>query len=225
MNSVQPEDLVAWLKALQVTYRDHKDDLTELDSAIGDADHGINMDRGFTAVKAELDKGAGQDPGTVLKAVAMTLIRTVGGASGPLYGTFFLRASTACSGKSELVASDVVEMFEAGVMGVRQRGKAELDDKTMIDALSPALEAMRQAQSTQADITEMLRLGTLAAEEGMKHTIPLQAKKGRASYLGERSIGHQDPGATSSFLLLQTAYETWSTTGPGNAASRRAATK
>ena len=208
MNSVQPEDLVAWLKALQVTYRDHKDDLTELDSAIGDADHGINMDRGFTAVKAELDKGAGQDPGTVLKTVAMTLIRTVGGASGPLYGTFFLRASTACSGKSELDASDVVEMFEAGVMGVKQRGKAELNDKTMIDALSPALEAMRQAQSAQADITEMLRLATLAAEEGMKNTIPLRAKKGRASYLGERSIGHQDPGATSSFLLIRTMAET-----------------
>jgi dihydroxyacetone kinase-like protein len=116
-------------------------------------------------------------------------------------------------------------MFEAGLMGIKQRGKAELNDKTMIDALSPALEAMRQAQSAQADITEMLRLATLAAEEGMKNTIPLRAKKGRASYLGERSIGHQDPGATSSFLLLQTAYETWSTTGTGNAAARRAATK
>jgi dihydroxyacetone kinase-like protein len=213
MNSVRAENLIAWLEALQVTYHDHKAYLTELDSAIGDADHGINMDRGFTAVKAELDKVAGQEPGTVLKAVAMTLIRSVGGASGPLYGTFFLRASTACTGKVELVASDVVEMFEAGVTGVRQRGKAELNDKTMVDALSPALEAMQQAQAANADITEMLRRATLAAEEGMKNTIPLQAKKGRASYLGERSVGHQDPGATSSFLLLRTAYETWSTTG------------
>jgi dihydroxyacetone kinase-like protein len=215
MNSVKPADLVAWLKTLQMTYRDHKGYLTELDSAIGDADHGINMDRGFTAVKAELDKGASQDPDAVLKTVAMTLIRTVGGASGPLYGTFFLRAGTACSGKSELGASDIVEMFEAGLMGVIQRGKAEPNDKTMVDALSPALEAMRQAQTARADLTEILRLATLAAEEGMKNTIPLQAKKGRASYLGERSIGHQDPGATSSFLLVQTAYETWSTTGPG----------
>lgn len=206
---ISRDNLLAWIEALQQVYADNKEYLTELDSAIGDADHGINMNRGFTTVKAELEKANPPDPSTALKTVAMSLIRTVGGASGPLYGTFFLRASTACAGKSELDAVDVVTLFEAGLEGVLQRGKAELNDKTMVDALKPAIDAMKEALDNGSGLNEILAKGTAAAEEGMKNTIPLEAKKGRASYLGKRSIGHQDPGATSSYLMLKTATEIW----------------
>lgn len=207
---VSQDNLVAWIEALQQVYADNKQYLTQLDSAIGDADHGINMDRGFTAAKAELAKTNPQDISATLKTVAMALIRTVGGAAGPLYGTFFMRASAAAANKAGLEAADVVAMFEAGLEGVLQRGKAELNDKTMVDALTPALNAMKDALTNGADLKQILQQGTAAAEEGMKNTIPLQAKKGRASYLGERSIGHQDPGATSSYLMLKTAADTWS---------------
>jgi dihydroxyacetone kinase-like protein len=206
---VSRDNLLAWVEALQQVYADNKDYLTGLDSAIGDADHGINMNRGFTAVKAELEKTNPQDVSAVLKTVAMALIRTVGGAAGPLYGTFFMRASAVCAGKNELQPADVIVMFEAGLDGVLQRGKAELNDKTMVDALRPALTAMQQALASGSDLKEILQQGVSAAEEGMKNTIPLQAKKGRASYLGERSIGHQDPGATSSYLMLKTAADMW----------------
>lgn len=206
---VSRDNLLAWIAALQQVYAENKEYLTRLDSAIGDADHGINMDRGFTAATNELQKTDPQDIQGVLKTVAMALIRTVGGAAGPLYGTFFMRASAACAGKAELQADEVVALFEAGLDGVVQRGKAELNDKTMVDALSPALVAMKQTLANGADLKEILQKGTAAAEEGMKNTIPLQARKGRASYLGARSIGHQDPGATSSYLLLKTAAEIW----------------
>lgn len=201
---------MAWLDTLAQVYADNKQYLTQLDSNIGDADHGINMDRGFTAVKADLEKTNPQDISAVLKTVAMSLIRTVGGASGPLYGTFFMRASAACANKDELAPADVVALFEAGLEGVLQRGKAELNDKTMVDAQKPALEAMKQALADGSDLKTILEKGTAAAEEGMKNTIPLQARKGRASYLGERSIGHQDPGATSSYLLIKAAADLWS---------------
>jgi dihydroxyacetone kinase-like protein len=203
------DNLLAWLEALQKVYAENKEYLTELDSAIGDADHGINMNRGFTAVQAELEKSTPAEVSDILKTVAMSLIRTVGGASGPLYGTFFLRASTTCTGKAELEAADVVAIFEAGLEGVIQRGKAQLEDKTMVDALTPAVNAMKEALAGGAALKEILEKGTAAAEAGMKNTIPLQAKKGRASYLGGRSIGHQDPGATSSYLLLKAAAEIW----------------
>ena len=203
------DNLLAWLEALQQVYAENKEYLTQLDSAIGDADHGINMNRGFTAVQAELEKSTPADISAILKTVAMTLIRTVGGASGPLYGTFFLRASTTCTDKAELDAAGVVAIFEAGLDGVIQRGKAQLEDKTMVDALTPALEAMKEALAGGEAIKDILAKGTAAAEAGMKSTIPLQAKKGRASYLGERSIGHQDPGATSSYLMLKAAAEIW----------------
>lgn len=206
---VSRDNLLAWIQALQTVYKENRTYLTELDSAIGDADHGINMDRGFTNAKAELEKINPPDVGSVLKTVAMALIRTVGGAAGPLYGTFFMRASTACADKTELEAADVVALFEAGLAGVLQRGKAELNDKTMVDALTPGLDAMKQALEDGAELPEILKKGTAAAEEGMKNTIPLQARKGRASYLGERSIGHQDPGATSSYLMIKTAAEVW----------------
>jgi dihydroxyacetone kinase-like protein len=206
---VNQDNLLAWIEALEQVYTDNRQYLTQLDSAIGDADHGINMDRGFTAVKAELAKAQPQDISATLKTVAMALIRTVGGASGPLYGTFFMRASSVCANKTELQPADVVAMFEAGLDGVLQRGKAELNDKTMVDALTPALTAMKQALTNGADLKEILQQGVSAAEAGMKNTVPLQARKGRASYLGERSIGHQDPGATSSYLLLKAAADTW----------------
>jgi dihydroxyacetone kinase-like protein len=206
---ISRDNLLAWIKALQQVYAENKEYLTDLDAAIGDADHGINMNRGFTNAKADLEKTNPEDINAILKTVAMSLIRTVGGAAGPLYGTYFLRASAACAGKTELEAADVVAMFEAGLEGVLHRGKAELNDKTMVDALTPGLNAMKQALEDGADLTEILQQGTAAAEKGMKDTIPLLAKKGRASYLGERSIGHQDPGATSSYLLMKTAADIW----------------
>ncbi|MDY0094207.1 MAG: dihydroxyacetone kinase subunit DhaL, partial [Candidatus Vecturithrix sp.] len=201
------DDILRWISALQSTYNENKAYLTQLDSAIGDADHGINMDRGFTTVKADLEKNPLQDIGAMLKTVAMTLIRTVGGASGPLYGTFFLRASTICPGKTEIDAAEVVQIFEAGLEGILQRGKARVEDKTIVDALTPAVNAMKQALQAGSDLNAILQKGAKAAEQGMKATIPLQARKGRASYLGERSIGHQDPGATSAYLLIKTASE------------------
>jgi len=201
--------LLAWLGALQRAYADNRSYLTDLDAAIGDADHGINMERGFSAVKAELDRAAPADISSTLKTVAGVLLRSVGGASGPLYGTFFLRASAACAGKSQLEAADVVAMVEAGLAGVVQRGRASLADKTMVDALSPAVAAMRAALADGAGLAQILAQGAAAAEQGMKDTIPLQARKGRASYLAERSIGHQDPGATSAWLLLKAAADTW----------------
>jgi dihydroxyacetone kinase-like protein len=201
--------MLSWLNALQRVYAENKQYLTDLDSAIGDADHGINLERGFTAVQAELTKTPSDGIVSILKTTATVLIRTVGGASGPLYGTFFLRASAACAGKSELQAGDVVTLFGAGVEGILQRGKAELGDKTMVDVWQPALQAMKLALADGADVPGVLRAGVSAAEVGMTNTIPLQAKKGRASYLGPRSVGHQDPGATSSYLMLKTALNIW----------------
>jgi len=199
-------EVAAWLDGLAAVYADHRQRLTDLDAAIGDADHGINMERGFAAVRAASGDG---DIRALLQSAAMALIKTVGGASGPLYGTFFLRAATTCAGKEELSEADVVAMFEAGVEGVQQRGKAVAGEKTMVDALLPAAAAMRDALGRGESIVTILSAGAAAAEAGMLATIPMLATKGRASYLGERSVGHQDPGATSAFLLLKTAAETW----------------
>ncbi|MFW6215315.1 MAG: dihydroxyacetone kinase subunit DhaL [Alkalispirochaetaceae bacterium] len=202
------DDLLTWLKTLRTRFEQNKEYLTELDSAIGDADHGINMNRGFQAAVADLEDKPPNDISGALKQVSMMLIKKVGGASGPLYGTFFLKASAAVSGKESLDAQALLAMFSAGVEGLQQRGKAEQGDKTMLDAWFPALEAMESAG--EEGIQAMLEAGAAAAERGMKATIPLVARKGRASYLGERSKDHQDPGATSTYLLLQAAAETWS---------------
>ena len=204
VDMVRYQDVLAWIQGLQVVYAENRQYLTELDAAIGDADHGINMDRGFSRVAQELEETVSEDIGAILKTVATVLIRTVGGAAGPLYGTFFLRAAAACAGKKTLEAADIVAMMQAGLDGVMQRGKAALNDKTMVDALSPGLQRMKQLVAEGAGLQEMLQQGAAAAQQGMKDTIPLHAKKGRASYLGERSIGHQDPGATSSYLLMET---------------------
>jgi len=206
--AVRRQDILAWLADLQCIYADNRDRLTELDSAIGDADHGINMERGFTAVRNELAANPPADIAAIFQTVATVLIRTVGGAAGPLYGTFFLRAAAACAGKTQLETADVVAMFQAGIEGLQQRGKAVPQDKTMVDALLPALDAMKKEG---AGLARVLEAATAAAEAGMLSTIPMQARKGRASYLGARSIGHQDPGATSAYLLLKTAASAWRT--------------
>ncbi len=197
-----------WIRAFAAVVAENREYLTELDSAIGDADHGINMNRGFQAVLGKLDAGESADIGALLKTVGMTLVSTVGGASGPLYGTLFLQMGTSAAGKSDLSGDDWAAALAAGVAGVQRRGKAELGDKTMIDALVPAVEAVRSALADGSTLDEALRRSAEAAREGMTATIPLVARKGRASYLGERSANHQDPGATSSWLLLRTAAET-----------------
>lgn len=205
---VTKEQIIQWLQAVAVVLAENKNYLTELDSAIGDADHGINMNRGFQKVITQLPNVADQDIGSILKTVSMTLISTVGGASGPLYGTLFLRASTVATGKQDLSDDDMVALLQAAVDGVVQRGKANLGDKTMLDALSPAVDAFKQAVSDGTSTQQAMQQAVAAAETGMQNTIPLVAKKGRASYLGERSSGHLDPGATSTYLILQAFRDT-----------------
>jgi phosphoenolpyruvate---glycerone phosphotransferase subunit DhaL len=198
-----------WVKAYAAAVGEQRQYLTQLDQAIGDGDHGINMHRGMSAAMAKLDTVPADDVGALLKTVGMTLVSTVGGAGGPLYGTLFLQMGTALTGKSELGPDDWAAALDAGIKGVQARGKAEPGDKTMLDALLPGLEAFKAATGDGASFEDALARSAEAAEQGMKDTIPLVAKKGRASYLGERSAGHQDPGATSSYLLLKTAAETW----------------
>ncbi|WP_019503642.1 dihydroxyacetone kinase subunit DhaL [Pleurocapsa sp. PCC 7319] len=201
---VSQQQIIDWINGFTAVIAEKKDYLTELDAAIGDADHGINMNRGFQKVSEKLPTVIDQDIGTILKTVSMTLISTVGGASGPLYGTFFLKASAVAAQKEELTPEELVKLLQAGLEGVIYRGKAQLEDKTMIDALSPAVDAFQQSLADNNSVVEGLQKAVNAAEEGMKKTIPLIARKGRASYLGERSVGHQDPGATSSYLMLTT---------------------
>ena len=203
------DDVIAWIRRFAAVVAENKVYLTELDSAIGDADHGINMDRGFTAVAGKLDGLVGPDIGQTLKTVGTTLVSTVGGASGPLYGMFFMQMGGAVAGKETLTAEEFATAFEAGVGGVLRIGKAEPGDKTMVDALLPALDALRAAIADGASVGDAVQGMANAAEEGMLATVPLVARKGRASYLGERSAGHQDPGATSTHLLLRSAAETF----------------
>ena len=207
--SVTRDDVITWLNTCGQVIAENKDYLTQLDSDIGDADHGVNMDRGFKAALAKLPSVADKDIGTVFKSVGMTLVSTVGGAGGPLYGTFFMQAGTASANKLELSAADWAAALESAINGVIARGKANPGDKTMIDALLPALAALKQAVADGSEMGDALRRSAAAAEQGMKDTIPLVARKGRASYLGERSAGHQDPGATSSYLILKTPVDTW----------------
>ena len=204
---MQKQPIINWLQKFTDTIAQNKDYLTELDAAIGDADHGINMERGFKKAIEKLPTVEDKDIGTILKTVSMTLISSVGGASGPLYGTFFLRASTAVTGKQELDAENILELLKTGLEGIIARGKTQLGDKTMVDSLHPAVMAFQQAINDGVDITNAVEKAVAAAEEGMKNTIPMVAKKGRASYLGERSRGHQDPGATSVYLMLKTFHE------------------
>jgi dihydroxyacetone kinase-like protein len=207
--AVSRQDVLRWVDALQQAFAENRQLLTDLDSATGDGDFGDSMDRGFTAAQAELSAHPPTDLQSAFKNVAAVLIRTMGGSAGPLYGTFFIRAGAVCADKSELAPADVVALFQAGVEGLQQRGKAEPGDKTMLDALLPALDAMRRALEDGSGLAEILERGAAAAEAGMRATNAMQARKGRASYLGARSIGHQDPGATASYLLLKAAAEVW----------------
>jgi phosphoenolpyruvate---glycerone phosphotransferase subunit DhaL len=205
--TISRQGIEAWLRAFADDVARQRDFLTELDAAIGDADHGINMDRGMQAVLGKLDGPPVDDIGALLKLAGMTLVSTVGGAAGPLYGTLFLQMGTAAAQASELSLEAWTAALDAGVSGLQARGKAEPGDKTMLDALLPATEALRQGVAERLPAVEALHRAAQAAEQGMKATVPLVARKGRASYLGKRSAGHQDPGATSSWLLMKTAAE------------------
>ena len=208
--SITATDVRAWIGDFAGVIAENRKELVRLDTAIGDGDHGTNMDRGMKAAVEKLETVEGDDVGALLKAVGMALVSKVGGAAGPLYGTLFLQMGTASAGQEELDLAGWTAALEAGVKGVQARGKAEPEDKTMIDALLPAVAALHAAEGEGASLADGLRRSADAAQQGMEATTPLVARKGRASYLGERSAGHQDPGATSSHLLLRAAAERFS---------------
>ncbi len=199
--------LDGWVRRFAALVSENKDYLTELDAAIGDADHGSNLDRGMTAAVAALDELGPTSAGPLFSKVGMTLVSTVGGASGPLFGTLFLRMGTSLGDVDTVSPEQVAAALRAGLEGVEARGKAQPGDKTMYDALAPAVDALDKAVGEGADLGESLGRARDAAAEGRDATIPMLARKGRASYLGERSVGHQDPGATSTALLLQAAAD------------------
>ena len=182
----------------------NKDLLNELDMAIGDSDHGSNMARGFSEVKKKIETLKDSDYQTILKSIAMTLISTVGGASGPLYGTAFLKASSVVGGREELESNDLIKMYEVVIDGIKQRGKSDKGDKTMLDSIIPAYEAFKLALESGKHLKEASKQAEQAAFEGVEYTKNIKALKGRASFLGDRSIGHQDPGATSSHIIIKT---------------------
>jgi len=233
--TITTEAIAAWLRMFAAVVAENREYLTDLDAAIGDADHGINMDRGMRAVAAKLGDGgdggdgasgaagaatAAADVGALLKTVGMTLVSTVGGAAGPLYGTFFLQLGKASGSAAELDLPQWAAALRAGVEGVKMRGKAEPGDKTMVDALLPAAEALDEASAAGRSLGDALQAASDAAEQGMLATVSLVARKGRASYLGERSAGHQDPGATSSWLLLKAAAGTLAGAPPAGSPGR-----
>ena len=191
-----------WLEEAAASVREQRDYLTQLDAAIGDADHGTNLDRGFTAVVEKLSTTEGSPPGKLLTTAGSTLVSTVGGASGPLWGTALRRAGRSLGEAESFEGAELVVAFEAALAGVVELGAAQEGDKTMVDALAPAVRTLRQELDGGASLGDAVTAARSAAEEGMRATVPLQASKGRASYLGERSIGHQDPGATSTVLIL-----------------------
>lgn len=207
--AISKDDVVNWVKSYAQLIEDNYVLLTELDREIGDADHGANMKRGFKAVLEKLPAVEDKDIGTILKNVAMTLLSKVGGAGGPLYSTLFMKAGNSIGPKVEIELVDWVQALEAGINGIAALGKALPNDKTMLDALYPALEALKSSMDQGLSTGEALSKSAEAAHQGMLATIPLVARKGRASYLGERSAGHQDPGATSTFFLLDSAAKTW----------------
>jgi phosphoenolpyruvate---glycerone phosphotransferase subunit DhaL len=227
MSAVDAAALTAWVREFARLVHEQRDALTQLDAAIGDADHGANLDRGMTAAVAVLEATPSDDPAAVLKTVATTLIKTVGGASGPLYGTLFLRLGGALDDTDPVGPDAFAAALRAGLEGVVARGKAEAGDKTMYDALAPAVDALDAALAEGRPWSAALRGASAAAEAGRDATTPMLARKGRASYLGERSIGHQDPGATSVALLIAAAADTLgsspavSTGGPGEGTTVR----
>ena len=204
---ITAEHVIKFIELVAARIKEQRDYLTRLDSAIGDADHGVNLDRGFTAVLTKLSSVADKDVGAILKTVGTTLVSTVGGASGPLYGTAFLRAGMATANRFELSGGELLAALEAALEGIQTRGKSTRGEKTMIDAIGPGVDALRAALAAGDDLLTALQKGVAACEEGMKATVPMLATKGRASYLGERSIGHQDPGATSAYLMASALLE------------------
>jgi dihydroxyacetone kinase-like protein len=205
-DTITNDQVVAWVRAFAAQVAEQKSALTKLDAAIGDGDHGTNMDRGMRKVLEKLDGAEGDDIGATLKAVGMALVSSVGGASGPLYGTLFMQMGAGAAGATELDLAGWTEALAKGTAGVQARGKAELEDKTMVDALIPAVEALKEHAGDS--LADALTASADAAQKGMEATIPLVARKGRASYLGERSADHQDPGATSTHLLIRAAADT-----------------
>ena len=193
--------------AIIETIEENKKYLTQLDAAIGDGDHGHNMAKGFGAAKEKLESTSPETPSDILKAVGMALVSKVGGAAGPLYGTAFLNASKSVAGKTELDLNDFQVMLESALDGVKSRGKATVGEKTMVDAIEPALDALKKAIEEGSSTREAMDKAVAAAQEGVDYTKTIIAKKGRASYLGERSIGHIDPGAMSSLVILKAIAE------------------
>ena len=201
------EQFIRWIKAYAKIIEEQKEQLTDLDREIGDGDHGVNMNRGFAAVEKKLESAPVGGLGGIAKLIASTLISTVGGSSGPLYGTFFLKMAITLGAKSEVSGEDLQKAMEAGVQGIKTLGKSDEGEKTMLDTLCPALKAFEQALSESKSTPEAFAVAAEAAKSGMEATTPMLAKKGRASYLGERSVGHQDPGATSAYFLIKSAAE------------------
>ena len=196
------EKLFEMLTAMHQKMEEEKLFLTELDNAIADGDHGLNMAKGFAAVEAKIPQLQGQNIGAILKTVGMTLVSAVGGSAGPLYGTAFMKAGMTMADKTEMDMTDFLACMKAAVEGVMMRGRSVQGEKTMLDAMIPALQAMEKANAEGASDKEALEAGVKAAAEGVEFTKTIAATKGRASYIGERSIGHQDPGATSFMDLL-----------------------
>ncbi len=207
MSETSLQKLDAWLKDYARVVAEHEAELTDLDREIGDGDHGSNMNRGMKAVAA-LDAASFPNAASYLKKVGMTLVSTVGGAAGPLYGTFFLRMATGIGDKETLDTVSLAAALRAGVTGVTQRGKSAVGDKTMVDALTPAAESLEKQAADGVDLATALTAAAAAADAGREATVPLVARRGRASYLGERSVGHIDPGAASSALLIESAART-----------------
>ncbi|UXA33725.1 dihydroxyacetone kinase ADP-binding subunit DhaL [Proteus terrae] len=195
--------IILWLQQCAQLFEQNSDYLTDLDREIGDADHGLNINRGFRKVQEKLPEFDGQDIGTILKTTGMTLLSNIGGASGPLFGTFFIRAAKPTASLQNLELNQLVEMVTEGVAGIVSRGKAEPNDKTMCDVWWPVVESLKQSNEQNLSIKEALNQAQIVAEKAAENTIPMQARKGRASYLGERSIGHKDPGSASVVLMIQ----------------------
>lgn len=195
--------IIQMILRIAAVMEEQKDFLTELDNVIGDGDHGINMARGFSEVEKKIDSLQDKDIGAILKGVGMTLVSTVGGASGPLYGTAFMKAGMTIGAKNEIDMAEFLAAFGAAIEGIKVRGRSVVGEKTMLDAMVPAYEAMQAAAETGESVKAVLDRGVAAARSGVEHTKELVATKGRASYLGERSVGHQDPGATSFTAMLE----------------------
>jgi dihydroxyacetone kinase-like protein len=213
---VTKEQIIEWLKLAANVMQDNKEWLTQLDAAVGDGEHGINMARGFNKVSSQLPAVVDKDIGSILKSAGTVLLSAIGGAGGLVFATFFIEAGKETSGKQELGPADIAAFLRAGLSGVIKRGMAQVGDKTMVDALAPAVAAFDRSLEDGADTNEALGQAVAAAHKGMTETTHLVARKGRASYLGERSIGHQDPGATSLYLILKALYDAVSQKKPPN---------